>query len=76
MDEQPQKLRAGSKRALQAIGTFQARVLLTLIYAILVVPLGAILRLFSDPLRIKTRPTRWCDRRREALDLKWARHQG
>jgi hypothetical protein len=73
MAEKEESLKKG--RVAQAIGTFQARVLLTLIYAILVVPFGVIIRLFSDPLHIRRRPTCWCDHRREPLDLKWARRQ-
>jgi hypothetical protein len=48
------------KRAWQAwktiahkIGNFRARILLTLFYAVLVFPFGIVVRLFSDPLRIK-----------------------
>ena len=47
------------KRLARKIGTFQARVLLTLLYAVLVLPFGICIRLFADPLRIKKRPTQW-----------------
>jgi hypothetical protein len=63
------------KRGAQAIGTFQARVLLTLFYAILVLPFGIFVRLFSDPLRIKRRPTEWLEHPGETHDLEWARRQ-
>ena len=63
------------KRAAHAIGTFQARVLLTAFYAILVLPFGIFVRLFSDPLRIKRRPTRWLEHPVESQDLQWAKRQ-
>jgi len=57
------------------IGTFQARVLLTVLYGVLVLPFGLCVRLFSDPLRIKKLPTRWLDRTDETFDMEWARKQ-
>lgn len=63
------------KRIAHAIGNFQARVLLTVFYAVLVFPFGIVVRLFSDPLRIKTRPTRWLDHPDESYDLRWAKRQ-
>lgn len=59
----------------RAIANFQARVLLTIFYAVLVLPFGIASRLFSDPLRIKRRPTRWLDHPEETYDLPWARRQ-
>jgi hypothetical protein len=66
---------AAWKRIAHAIGNFQARVLLTLFYAVLVFPFGMGARFFSDPLRIKRRPSQWLDRPNEAHDLEWARRQ-
>lgn len=63
------------KRAAHAIGTFQARVLLTAFYVVLVLPFGIFVRLFSDPLRIKQRPTRWLEHPVESQDLQWAKRQ-
>jgi hypothetical protein len=57
------------------IGTFQARVLLTVLYAVLVFPFGVIVRAFSDPLRIKKRPTAWLDHPDQPSNLEWARKQ-
>jgi hypothetical protein len=62
-------------RLAHKIGNFQARVLLTILYAVLVFPFGVIVRLFSDPLRIKKRPTAWLDHSEEASNLEWARKQ-
>lgn len=63
------------KRIAHKIGNFQARVLLTVFYGVLVLPFGLAVRLFSDPLRIKRRPTQWLDHPNEACDLHWARKQ-
>ena len=63
------------KRIAHKIGNFQARVLLTIFYGVLVLPFGVAARLFSDPLRIKHRPTQWLDHPDEACDLQWARRQ-
>jgi hypothetical protein len=63
------------KRVGHAIGNFQARVLLTIFYAVLVLPFGIMARLFSDPLRIKRRPVQWLDYPNETYDLQWAGRQ-
>lgn len=63
------------KRFAKALGTFQARVLLTIFYALLVLPFGVLVRLFSDPLRIKCRPDQWLEHPSEAHDLRWAKRQ-
>ncbi len=63
------------KRLARRIGDFQARVLLTLIYVIVVFPFGVGVRLFADPLRMKRRPEQWLDHPEEPADLKWARKQ-
>ncbi|HUI41420.1 MAG TPA: hypothetical protein VL523_05580 [Terriglobia bacterium] len=57
------------------LGNFQARVLLTIIYAILVLPFGVMVRLFADPLRIKKLPTTWIDHSQEKMDMSWAKRQ-
>ena len=57
------------------IGTFQARVLLTILYGVLVLPFGLMVRWFSDPLRIKKRPTHWLDYTDAANDMQWAKRQ-
>jgi hypothetical protein len=63
----------GWKRVSRAIGTFQARVLLTILYATVVVPFGIGVRLFSDPLRIRHRPKAWLDRAEICTNIDWAR---
>jgi hypothetical protein len=57
------------------IGTFQARVLLTVLYGTLVLPFGLCVRLLADPLRTKKPPSRWLDHPDEASDMEWARRQ-
>ncbi len=70
------KLWAAWKRIAHRIGDFQARVLLTLIYALLVLPFGLAIRLFSDSLKIKKRSAKWMDHPQDVTDLEWARRQG
>lgn len=63
------------KAVAHKIGTFQARVLLTVLYAVVVLPFGLCQRLFADPLRIKHPPGQWLDRTDTVCDLEWARKQ-
>jgi hypothetical protein len=63
------------KKIAHKIGNFQARILLTLFYAVLVLPFGIVVRLFSDPLRINRRPADWLNHPDEAYDMQWARRQ-
>lgn len=63
------------KRVVQAVGNIQARVLLTIFYALVMFPFGVAVRLFFDPLRTKQRPAQWLNRPEEIRDLPWARRQ-
>ena len=63
------------KRIAHKIGNFQARVILTVLYSVLILPFGLAARLFSDPLKIKTRPAKWTDREPETYDMSWAQKQ-
>ncbi len=63
------------KRLARRIGSFQARVILTIFYAALVLPFGAAVRFLADPLRVKQRPTQWLDRPDEPTDMDWAKRQ-
>jgi len=65
----------GWKDLAHKIGNFQARVILSIFYAVLVLPFGLATRLFSDPLRIKKKPDQCLDHPNEAYDLDWARKQ-
>jgi hypothetical protein len=62
-------------RIAHIIGNFQARVLLTILYVLLVLPFGVIVRLFADPLRIKKRPEKWLEETPEVFDMPWAQKQ-
>ncbi len=70
------KLWAGWKRVAHTIGDFQARALLTVVYAVLVLPFGLVVRCCSDFLTTKKRPRVWLDYPQHANDLKSARQQG
>jgi hypothetical protein len=56
------------------IGNFQARVILTVFYALLA-PFGLGTRMFSDPLRLKRVPTQWLDHNEDARDMQAAMRQ-
>ena len=64
------------KKIAHAIGNFQARILLTVIYAVLILPFGLVVRLFSDSLRTKKRPEAWLDYPPVSTEMEQARHQG
>src|SRR5579871_2981577 len=59
----------------KAIGNFQARLILTIIYAIIILPFGLLARLLADPLRIKKITTAWIDYSQEKMDMQWAKKQ-
>lgn len=63
------------KRLAHKIGNFQARVLLTILYAVLVLPFGLAVRLFADPLHIRRLPSKWLDHDLSPRDPEWARRQ-
>lgn len=64
-------------RLAEAIGNFQARVLLTGFYFLIVMPFALGVRLCSDPLRIKVQPSRsgWLPREPRGPSLEAARRQ-
>src|SRR5271169_1547217 len=64
------------KKIGHAIGNFQARILLTLIYSVLILPFGLAVRFFSDSLHSKKRPEKWFDHPAIPNTLDEARHQG
>jgi hypothetical protein len=66
---------AAWKALAHKIGNFQARVVLSIFYAVLVLPFGLAARWFSDPLRIKKLPKQWLDHPDEAYDMDWAKRQ-
>ncbi len=64
------------KKIGHAIGNFQARILLTIIYSVLVLPFGLVVRLFADSMHIKKRPEKWFDHPTIPNTLEEARRQG
>jgi hypothetical protein len=64
------------KKIAHAIGNFQARILLTVIYAVLLLPFGLMVRIFSDSLHIKKRPAKWLDHPGVPEGMEQARQQG
>ncbi|HKD86452.1 MAG TPA: hypothetical protein VKB58_17015 [Terriglobales bacterium] len=70
------KLSAGWKKFGHAIGNFNARVLLTLLYSIVILPFGLVVRAFSDSMHIKKRPEKWFDHPSIPNTLEEARRQG
>lgn len=66
---------AWGRKLAKTIGDFNARLILTLIYVIVLWPFGFMVRLFSDPLRIKKVPTQWLDHPDEVMDMQWAKRQ-
>ena len=59
-----------------AIGNFQARILLTIIYYVLILPFGLVVRVFSDSMHMKKRPAKWFDHPPTPNTLEEARRQG
>jgi hypothetical protein len=70
------KLWEGWKKFGHAVGNVNARILLTLLYAIVILPFGLAVRFFSDSLYSKKRPEKWFDHPPLANTLEEARRQG
>ena len=56
------------------VGNFQARVLLTIFYAVLMLPFGLAAHRLAIPCGSKV-PDAWLDHPDEAYDLEWAHRQ-
>ena len=63
------RLWEGWKRIARKIGDFNARVILTLFYFILLLPFAMILKLFTDPLGIKKKEHIGWHNREEDMEL-------
>ena len=70
------KLWEGWKKIAHKIANFQARVLLTIIYSLLILPFGLMVRFFSDSMHTKRRTIAWLDHPAIPNDLDEARRQG
>ena len=49
----------GWQKVAKKIGDFQARLILSLFYFLIVLPMGLIARMFSDPLSLKRTAAHW-----------------
>jgi len=47
------------QKVAKRIGDFQARLILSLFYLLIVLPIGLIARMFSDPLALKKSAAHW-----------------
>ncbi|TDJ08049.1 MAG: hypothetical protein E2O67_01620 [Deltaproteobacteria bacterium] len=57
------------KPVAQKIGNFQARVILTVFYFTMFMPFAILVKLFTDPLRIKPKTKKgWIERKDEQVD--------
>ena len=63
------------KKFARYLGNFQARLLLTIFYFLLLLPFGLAVRLLADPLRTKKLPTGWLEHPGDRYDWRWARKQ-
>ena len=76
----PASLRAkiweGWKKFGHFIGNVNARILLTLLYAIVILPFGLVVRAFSDSFHTKKRPEKWFDHPPIPNTVEEARRQG
>ena len=65
------------KRFSRRLGNYQGRLFLTLFYFLVITPFGALVRLFSDPLQIRsnTAPSFWVGRAEDSPHLDEARRQ-
>jgi hypothetical protein len=66
------RVAGGFKTWSRWLGNQQARLLLLIVYATAIVPFGLAVRLFSDPLRVKSTPKQWLDHAEERVDIDWA----
>jgi hypothetical protein len=71
-----ERLAEGWKKFGRAIGNFNARVLLTLLYSIVILPFGLAVRFFADSFHTKKRPESWFDHPPLPNTLEEARRQG
>ena len=59
----------------EKIGNFNARVLLTVFYFLFITPFTLMIKLFSDPLKMKSYNTLWTDKSDEEQTLETAKKQ-
>jgi len=69
------RLWEGWKRVGRVIGNFQARLMLTIFYIVLIAPLGLLVRVCADPMRIRHPRDKWLDRDPDGTGLIAAQRQ-
>lgn len=71
------RLWAKWKPLAKRIGDFQARVILSIVYFLILGPYGVVVGLFKDPLKARRRPpgSLWESRPQEPVSLEAARRQ-
>ncbi|MSP41364.1 MAG: hypothetical protein EXR70_22995 [Deltaproteobacteria bacterium] len=65
----------GWVKVAKKIGDFQARLMLTIFYFVLILPMGLIARWFADPLALKKSAAAWTSRTNAPSTLEDARRQ-
>ena len=75
ISEKVKTIWAGWKRLVHKVGTFQAHVLLTILYVVVLLPFGIGVRLFADLLHTGERPTKWLKYPQQSVDMHWAHKQ-
>ena len=63
------------QKVAKKIGDFQARLILSLFYILIVLPIGLIARMFSDPLSLKKTAAHWDVKQSAPARLEDARRQ-
>ena len=63
------------QKVAKKIGDFQARLILSLFYILIVLPIGLIARMFSDPLSLKKTAAHWHAKQSTPARLEDARRQ-
>jgi len=59
MKKRLKNLWQGWQKVAKRLGDFQARLILSLLYIFIVLPMGLIVRIFSDPLGLKKTAAHW-----------------
>lgn len=62
------------RSVLKAVGDFQARLILAVVYFVIVVPTGFVMKFFSDPLRLAGGPA-WSKKHLPEQSIEAARQQ-
>ena len=75
MNKQLNELWRGWQKVAKKIGDLQTRLILSLCYFLIVLPMGLIVRMFSDPLSLKKTAARWHAKQSSPARLEEARRQ-